>query len=283
MCRLHRPVHRVHAHNGAIWWCWTTTWILCNRANAEILFSCRHLYTLPISVLLLFCFFVSVVTMSVLAQGLLRSTFLQMTPLPTPSWTPVKEGQSRRGSHPAAWSVPRSVGGVPRVPPGSPPPTTRWDCSSRSSQTSHPSPYHRRQRRPTSRCWPSRDSRCRWCHVTFLSTNQRAGATAGPPSLGWTTSCRTINLGLTVGRAGTLIDVLHREDEGSSCNAKQQTLKETHQPTPRVATNVRVLSRTGAVRPLFQIWFLYRVLIVWSCLVPGPGPSSIVQFLSCVD
>lgn len=135
--------------------------------------------------------------MSVLAQGPLRSTFLQMTPLPTPSWTPVKEGQSRRGSHPAAWSVLRSVGGVPTVPPGSPPPTTRWDCSSRSSQTLHPSPYHRRQRRPTSRCWPSRDSRCRWCHVTFLSTNQRAGATAVPPSLGWTTSCRTINLGLT--------------------------------------------------------------------------------------
>ncbi|CAF90953.1 unnamed protein product, partial [Tetraodon nigroviridis] len=101
------------------------------------------------------------VTMSVLAQGPLRSTFLQMTHLPTPSWTPVKEGQSRRGSHPAACMVLRTAGGVPKVPHGFPPPTTRWDCSSRSSKSSHPSPYHRRQRRPTSRCWPSRDRRCR--------------------------------------------------------------------------------------------------------------------------
>lgn len=132
--------------------------------------------------------------MSVLAPGPLTSTFPQMSHLPTPSWTPAKGGQSRRGSHPAAWKVLRTVGAVPRVPPGSPPPATHWDCSSRSSNTLHPSPCQRRQRHLTSRCWPSGDSHCRWCHVTFLSTNQSGAAMATPRSLGWTASCRTINL-----------------------------------------------------------------------------------------
>lgn len=140
---------------------------------------------------------VSVVTMSVLAQGPLRSTFLPMTHLPTPCWTPVKEGQRKRSSQTTALMVRRTVAAAPRVPPGSPPPTTRWDCSGRSSNTSHPSPSHRRQRRPTSRCWPSRDSRSLWCHVTFINTNQRGGTMATPRCRGWTTSCRTINLFFT--------------------------------------------------------------------------------------
>lgn len=144
-----------------------STCMLCNQTNVEIGFSCTHLNALTITgvtvcaLTVLFVFFVSVVTMSVLAQGPLRSTCLQMTHLPTPSWTPVKEGQSRRDGHPAAWMDLRTVGGVLRLPPGSPPLTTRWDCSSRSSKTSHPSPYRRRRRRLTSRSWPSRDSHCR--------------------------------------------------------------------------------------------------------------------------
>lgn len=132
--------------------------------------------------------------MTVLAQGPLRSTFLQMTHLPTPYWTPVKEGQRKRSSQTTAWMVPRTVAAALRAPPGSPPPTTRWGCRGRSSNTSHPSPSHRRQRRRMSRCWPSRDSRSLWCHVTFINTNQRGGTMATPRCQGWTTSCRTINL-----------------------------------------------------------------------------------------
>lgn len=205
--------------------------------------------------------------MSVLAQGPPRSTFLQMTHLPTPSWTPVKEGQSRRGSPPAAWMVLRTVGGVPRVPPGSPPPTTRWDCSSMSSKTSHPSPYQRRRRRLTSRCWPSRDSRCRWCHVTFLSTNQRGGAMATPRSLSWTTSCRTINLVFTpvllavpwhllmcctermMGAAATPNNRRSMRCTPLSCGSQHpEWLKTCAFSVDRIAA-----------RLTFQIWFLYRI------------------------
>lgn len=203
--------------------------------------------------------------MSVLAQGPLRCTFLRTTHLPTPYWTPVKEGRRRRGSQ---TMVLRTVAEAPRAPPGSPPPTTRWDCSSRSSNTSHPSPSHRRQRRRTSRCWPSRDSRSLWCHVTFINTNQRGGTMATPRCRGWTTSCRTINLFFytcAVGRAATLIDVLHGAGDGSSC---KQTLNEmrtsfTWRPTPKMAENV---SRQTSAQPdpfsnLISVQNLNRVIL----------------------
>lgn len=140
--------------------------------------------------------FISVVTMSVLAQVRLRSTYLQMTRLLTPYWTPVREGRSRRSSTPI-WILLHTVERPRPALPGSPPPTTRWDYRSRSINTSHPSPSRWRRRRLMSQCWPSRDSPSLSCHVTFINTNQRGGMMATLGSQGQTRSCRTINLFLS--------------------------------------------------------------------------------------
>lgn len=143
-----------------------------------------------------FFVFLSVATMSVLAQVQLRSTFLQMTHLLTPYWTPVREERSRRQTTPV-WIILHTAERPRPALPGSPPPTTRWDHSSRRLNTSHPSPSHWKQRRLTSQCWPSRDSRSLSCHVTFINTNQRGGMMATPRNKGRTISCRTINVFLS--------------------------------------------------------------------------------------
>lgn len=136
--------------------------------------------------------------MSVLAQVQLRSTYLQMTHLLTPYWTPVREGRSRRSSQTTpVWIILHTVERPRPALPGSPPPTTRWDYSSRSLTTSHPSPSRWKQRRLMSQCWPIRDSPSLSCHVTFINTNQRGGMMATPRNKGRTISCRTINLFLS--------------------------------------------------------------------------------------
>ncbi len=137
--------------------------------------------------------FISIVTMSVLARVQLRSTYLQMTRPLTPYWTPVREGRSRRSSLTTpVWIRHRTVVRLQPAPPGSPPPTTRWDSRSRRTSTSHPSPSHWKRRRLMSQCWPSRDSPCLSCHVTFINTNQRGGMMAPPGNQDPTRSCRTI-------------------------------------------------------------------------------------------
>lgn len=135
-----------------------------------------------------------IVTMSVLAQVRLRSTYLQTTRLLTPCWTPVREGQSRRSSLTApVWIRLHTVGRPRPAPPGSPPPTTHRDYRSRSINTSHPSPSRWKQRRLTSQCLPSRDSPCLSCRVTFINTNQRGGMMATPGHQARTRSCRPVN------------------------------------------------------------------------------------------
>lgn len=137
--------------------------------------------------------FISIVTMSVLAPVRLRSTYLQMTRLPTPYWIHVREGQGRTSSR----ATPVRIHTVERPQPalaGSPPPTTRWDCKSKSITTSRPSPSRWRRHRPMSLCWPSRDNPSLSCHVTFINTSQRGGAMAAPSNQGQARSCRTINL-----------------------------------------------------------------------------------------
>lgn len=135
--------------------------------------------------------------MSVLAL-VLRSTYLQMTHLLTPCWTPVRQGQSRRSSLTTPAQILLHITERPQpAPPGSPPPVTRWDYRSRSINTSHPFPSRWRRRRLMSQCWPSRDSPSLLCHVTFTNTNQREGMTATPGNQGRTRSCRTINLFLS--------------------------------------------------------------------------------------
>lgn len=133
----------------------------------------------------------AIVTMSASAQVQLRSTFLQMTHLLTPYWTPV-----RRQTTPV-WIILHTVESPQPVLPGSPPPTTHWDHSSRRLNTSHPSPSQWKQRRLMSQCWPSRDSPSPSCHVTFINTNQRGEMMATPRNKGRTTSCRTINFFLS--------------------------------------------------------------------------------------
>lgn len=133
--------------------------------------------------------------MSVLAL-VLRSTYLQMTHLLTPCWTPVRQEQSKRSSQttPTPAQILLHITERPQpVPPGSPPPTTSWDYRTRSINTSHPSPSRWMRRRLMSQCWPSRDSPFLLCHVTFTNTNQRGGTTATPSNQGRTRSCRTIN------------------------------------------------------------------------------------------
>lgn len=136
--------------------------------------------------------------MSVLAQVRLRSTYLRMIHLRTRCWTPVKEGRSRRSSLTTpAWIHLHTVERSLPAPPGSPPPAIRWDCRSRSINTSHPSPSRWKRHRLMSRCWPSRDTPSLSCHVTFINTNQRRGMVATPGNKGRTRSCRTINLFLS--------------------------------------------------------------------------------------
>lgn len=136
--------------------------------------------------------------MSVLAQVPLKSTYLQMTHLLTPYWTPVREGRSRRSSRITAWILSLHTAVRPRpVLPGSPPPTTPWDHKSKSLNASHPSPSHWKQLRLMSQYWLSRYGPSHSCHVTFINTNQRGRMMEAPHSQGWMVSCRTINLFLT--------------------------------------------------------------------------------------
>lgn len=136
--------------------------------------------------------------MSALAQVRLRSTSLQMTRLLTPWWTPVREGSSRRDSPATPFqSLLHTVERPQPVPPGFPPPTTHWDCKSRSINTLHPSPSRWRRLRLTSRCWRSRDNPSLSCHVTFINTNQSGGMMATPSNSRQTRSHRTVNLFLS--------------------------------------------------------------------------------------
>lgn len=138
----------------------------------------------------------SAVMMSALAQVRLRSSYQQMTPLPTPCWTPVREARSRRSSLTTAASILLlTVERRQPAPPGSPPPTAHWDC--KSINKSQPSPSRRRQRRLMSQCWPSRDNPSHSCHVTFINTNRREGMKAARSNRGQTRSCRTTNLFLS--------------------------------------------------------------------------------------
>lgn len=141
--------------------------------------------------------FTSIVMMSVLAQVRLRSTYLQMTHLHTPCWTPVREGQSSSSSSSRATAAQLRLHTVERplpVLPGSPPPTTHWDYRNRSINTLHPSPSRWRQHRLMSQCWLSMDSPSLSCHVTFINTNQRGETMVTPSNFQRTRSCRTVNL-----------------------------------------------------------------------------------------
>ncbi|TNN31713.1 hypothetical protein EYF80_058130 [Liparis tanakae] len=95
-----------------------------------------------------------------------------MTRLPTPYWTPVREGRGpvREG---------RGQRRLRPAPTASPPATGPW----------RPSPARWRRRRTSPRC-PRGSSPSG--HVTFTSTNQRGRTAATPPGLrGRTRSSRT--------------------------------------------------------------------------------------------
>lgn len=167
-------------------------WIEVLRSKPERVHHHLHITNCFLSV------FISIVTMSVLAQVRLRSTYLQMTRLLTPCWTPVREGQSRRSSLTTpVWILLHTVERPQPALPGSPPPTAHWDYRSRSINTSLPSPSRWKRHRLMSQCWPSRGSPSLSCHVTFINTNLRGGMMATPGNQGQTRSCRTINLFLS--------------------------------------------------------------------------------------
>lgn len=131
--------------------------------------------------------------MSVSARVQPRSTYLQMTHLLTPYWTPVREGRSRKSSQITLVRIIRhSMERPRRVRPGSPHPATSQDYRS-SLDTLHPSLSHWKQRHLMSQCWLSRDSHSLSCHVTFINTNQRGGMKA-PRKRDQTISFRTTNL-----------------------------------------------------------------------------------------
>lgn len=142
--------------------------------------------------------FLPVAMMSVLVQVRLRSTSLQMTHLLTHWWTPVRGEQSRRNGLATPLQIlPHTAERPQPVLPGFLPPTTHWDCKSRSINILHLSPSHWRQHHLMSQCCQSRDSPSLSCHVTFINTNQRGGMMATPSNSLRTRSHRTVNLFLS--------------------------------------------------------------------------------------